>query len=253
MTAEIPPQPARTAAGLVPHTGVSWPRSGHHLLVRLLQAVLGEAFGYCQHYHTTAACCGRLPCTRPDIHLSKSHDFAADLPRDPGRRYLVQWRDFLPAVISDFELVVRAGGEDSRAAFLDYASHRFGAFAAFRARWVVWGAAQGQLVLRYEDLVADPDRALGRVLAGIVPGLEVPPARIAAALGTVDGERIERGRVERLAGAGVHAPRDVTAFRHYEPESFALLSRLRLARGQVAVAGPGADVLEMLRLQAGEG
>lgn len=257
MTKGVPPQPARIAAGLVPHMGVSWPRSGHHLLVRLLQAVLGEAFGYCQHYHTSAACCGRLPCTRPDIHLSKSHDFTGDLPRDPCRHHLVQWRDFLPSVVSDFELVVRGGGEDSRAAFLDHASHRFGAWAAFRARWVEWGEAQGQLVLRYEDLVADPGRALGRMLAALAPGMDVSPARIAAATARVDGERIERGCVERLTGAGVHAPRDVTAFRHYEPESFALLGRLRFAREEVSGAGRGADrredVLEMLRRQAGEG
>ncbi|MBW7920525.1 MAG: hypothetical protein H3C51_00295 [Rubellimicrobium sp.] len=252
--ADIPPQPARlsdTGTGLVRHTGASWPRSGHHLLVRLLQGYFGDRFGYCQHYHTSAACCGCLPCTRPDIHLSKSHDFTADLPRDPARRYLVQWRDFLPSVISDFELAVRAGGEDSRTAFLSHASHRFGAWQAFRARWVDWGLAQGQIVLRYEDLLADPQAALARVIAAFAPGDTPDPARIARIVARVDGERIERGRVTRLAGAGVHAPRDMRAFRHYDAATFALLTRLRLSRAQVA-AQAGTGVLDILRLQAGE-
>lgn len=249
----IPPQPARRPdPGLVPHIGVSWPRSGHHLAVRLLQAALGEGFGYCQHYHTSAACCGRLPCTRADIHLSKSHDFAADLPRDPGRRYLVQWRDFLPAVVSDFELVVRAGGEDSRAGFLHHASHRFGAWQAFRSRWVDWALARGQPVLRYEDLTADPKAALARLLAAFAPGRAHDPARLEAAVRCVDGERIERGAVTRLPGAGVHAARDIRAFRHYDAESFALLARLRLPRDAVLPrAGPAPDEMRILRLQAG--
>lgn len=260
----IPPQPARILdAGLVPHTGVSWPRSGHHLLVRLLQSVLGARFGYCQHYHTSAACCGQLPCRHPAVHLSKSHDFDGALPRDPGRRHLIQWRAFLPSVVSDFELVVRAGGEDSREAFLSHASHRFGAWLAFQRRWVLWGQEQGQLVLRYEELIADPGAALARVLKALAPGRVFDRAHVARALARVDGERIEQGRVTSLPGAGVHAPRDIRAFRHYDPATFALLARLRHPRESVLPPagngsgagsgdGPGAgtDVTRILHLQA---
>lgn len=259
----IPPQPARSPdggpdsgpdSGLVAHMGVSWPRSGHHLLVRLLQLLLGGDFGYCQHYHTSPACCGVLPCTRPDIHLSKSHDFACDLPRDPARRHLIQWRAFLPAAVSEFELVVRAGGEDSRAAFLNHASHRFGAWLEFRRRWVDWGAAHGQLVLSYEQLTATPEDALARALAAIAPGHRITPAQITRALARVDGERIEYGRVTRLHGAGLHPPRDITAFRHYDPADFALLARLRLPRAAVVPAGTAVpEVTRILALQAGDG
>jgi len=252
----VPPCPARcAAAGLMPHIGVSWPRSGHHLLVRLLQHALGPGFGYCQHYHTSAACCGRLPCLRGDIHLTKSHDFAGDLPQLQGRRYLVQHRAFLPSVISDFELVVRGGGEDSRSAFLRHASRRFGAFRTFRSRWVESDFARRQIVLCYEDLVADPEEALGRVLASLAPGPGPDPARIACAVREVDGERIERGAVQHLRGAGVHAPRDPRRFRHHDPELFALLARLRLTREDVLTKigtdGGMPDEAEIIRLQAG--
>lgn len=253
----VPPSPARgDGAGFVPHTGVSWPRSGHHLLVRLLQHVLGPAFGYCQHYHTSAACCGGLPCVRDDIHLTKSHDFTGDLQQLRGRRYLVQHRAFLPSVISDFELVVRGGGEDSSTAFLRHASERFGAYRAFRARWVESAFATGQVVLRYEDLVAAPEAALGHVLASLAPGQRHDPARIARAIREVDGERIERGAVHRLRGAGVHDPRDPRRFRHHDPALFALLTRLRLTREEALTkieAGAGGrtpDEAEIIRTQA---
>lgn len=253
----VPPCPGRGGgAGFVPHTGVSWPRSGHHLLVRLLQRALGPAFGYCQHYHTSAACCRRLPCVRDDIHLTKSHDFTGDLPQLRGQRYLVQHRAFLPSVISDFELVVRGGGEDSRTAFLRHASERFGAYRAFRARWIESTFASDQVVLRYEDLVAAPDEALGPVLASLAPGQRHDPARIARAIREVDGERIERGTVHHLRGAGVHDPRDPRRFRHHDPTLFALLARLSLTREEALTkigAGAGGrvpDEAEIIRIQA---
>ena len=55
-------------------TGVSWPRSGHHLLVRMLKLYFGETFGYCDFYGGIEGCCKTVPCTRTDsVHLTKSH------------------------------------------------------------------------------------------------------------------------------------------------------------------------------------
>ena len=95
--------------------GVSWPRSGHHLLVRLLTLYFGETFRYCDFYGGVDNCCKTAPCTRADIHLAKSHDFDLALPQIADRKYLIQYRDFVPSVVSNFELHVRNGAPDTRA------------------------------------------------------------------------------------------------------------------------------------------
>jgi len=54
--------------------GVSWPRSGHHLLQRLLQSYFPSLL-YCDFYGAETDCCKRIPCSRPKVGFSKSHDF----------------------------------------------------------------------------------------------------------------------------------------------------------------------------------
>jgi len=106
--------------------GVSIPRSGHHLLVRLLvdyfNEVLdeGEAspsgiFSYCEFYH----CCRNNPCpkfdsTRPGtVLLQKSHDeFLRQINKRyehpklvlESQRYLIQIRHPIDSLLSDYEL-----------------------------------------------------------------------------------------------------------------------------------------------------
>jgi hypothetical protein len=63
------PRPLRYVAG------VSWPRSGHHLLVRMLKSYFGKVFEYCEFYEPQQ-CCKQFPCARRGVvHFSKNHDF----------------------------------------------------------------------------------------------------------------------------------------------------------------------------------
>lgn len=220
----------RGGAGMGHFTGVSWPRSGHHMLVRLLQLYFGEQFGYCQFYGTNDTCCHNVPCTRPDIHLSKSHDFEFEVPQIEGRRYLIQYRDFTPSLVSNFELFVRKGGEDSRNSFIAFASSRFGRYQRFVEKWVQSPFARKQLVVRYEDMLADPEQEFARIVVEIDPARPVDRARIAAAVQQVDGESIETGTVKRVEAAGVHADRSIEDFRYYDPHLFELIRRFRRDR-----------------------
>ena len=62
--------------------GISWPRSGHHMLLRLLKLYFGPSFGYCSLYGDrpehpeVPQCCRCVPCTNAGkINFSKNHDF----------------------------------------------------------------------------------------------------------------------------------------------------------------------------------
>ncbi|MFP7572469.1 hypothetical protein [Marivita sp. S2033] len=233
--------------------GVSWPRSGHHLLARLLRLYFGEDFTYCAFYGQ-AECCGTAPCARAGrVRYSKNHDFDGRLPQVKGQRVLIQTRAFTPSVVSNFELFLREGGADDAASFARFASAQFTAWRGFQAKWVTSRYGQGQTVIAYEELIADPAAALARAL-GTFGEAQPDAGRMRAAIARVDGEEVAERRIRPRPGAGVHSPRDVTQFRHYDAGTFAHLDKLRLTRQEVNAVfrrhlGRDAAEANMLALQ----
>ena len=233
--------------------GVSWPRSGHHLLARLLRLYYGPTFTYCGVYGQ-ADCCGQAPCTRAgDIRYSKNHDFEGALPQDPSQRYLIQTRAFTPSVVSNFELYLREGGTDTADSFARFASAQFTAWRAFQDKWVTSDFAATQTVIPYEDLIRDPATALTFAL-GSFGDTQPATDRLRAAIAQVDGEEVVHRRIRPRPKAGVHTPRDVTQFRHYDARLFGYLDKLRLTRQEVnevfrRLLGRDASEANMLALQ----
>lgn len=223
-----------------PIIGVSWPRSGHHMLVRLLQLYFGPEFGYCDFYGGNPwvaeidVCCGQIPCARGErIWLTKNHDFELDLPQIEGQKYLIQYRDFAPSVISNFELFVRNGGADTALSFRKFASGEFTRYQGFTERWVTSAFGRAQLGLNYSTFLSDPHTELDRAVAYIRPDLPVDADRIARAIADVDGEEVKQGRVKPLHKSGVHPERALSDFRHYTPALENELTSLKLSRRAV--------------------
>jgi hypothetical protein len=212
--------------------GVSWPRSGHHLLARLLRLYYGATFTYCGFYGQPD-CCGQVPCARAGtIRYSKNHDFDSTLPQEASRRYLIQTRAFAPSVVSNFELYLREGGRDDAASFARFASAQFTAYRAFQDKWVTSAFARTQTVIPYEALIRDPATALAYALSSF-GDTNPDPDRLRAVIAQVDGEVVVERRITPRPGTGVHAPRDVTQFRHYDAHLFGYLDKLTLTRQEV--------------------
>jgi hypothetical protein len=212
--------------------GVSWPRSGHHLLARLLRLYCGANFTYCGFYGQ-ADCCGKAPCARAGpIRYSKNHDFDGSLMQDPSQRYLIQTRAFAPSVVSNFELYLRDGGRDDADSFARFASAQFTPYRAFQDKWVTSDFAKYQTVIPYEDLIRNPATALTYALSSFT---DTPPDpnRLRAVIAQVDGEEVAHRHIRPRPGTGVHAPRDVTQFRHYDATLFGYLDKLTLTRHEV--------------------
>ena len=158
-------------------------------------------------------------------------------------------------MVSNFELHVRNGAPDTRDSFCHFASTQFDAYHAFTRKWVHSDFAASQLVLLYDDLQSDPSSGLARAVSWIDPATDPDPDRIAAAVAQVDGEQIERGRVTRLERTGVHAARRIEEFRHYRPDLFTALARMRLTRDAVSavfeeVLGRTPEPRNMVNFQA---
>lgn len=216
-------------------TGVSWPRSGHHLLVRLLRLYFGERFVYCDFYGGIEGCCKSLPCTRADVHMSKSHDFDLALPQIEGRKYLVQYRDFIPSIVSNWELFLlgKTQTEDTAENFFKFASGEYTGYQRFVQKWVTSDFAKKHLIIHYEQITSYPQESLRAAAQWIAPDETPDDAAIAAAVTSVNGEKVEKWKVQPLEKSGVHASRSVEDFRHYDPTLFSLLERFTLRRDQV--------------------
>jgi len=234
--------------------GVSWPRSGHHLLARLLRLYYGATFTYCSFYGQSS-CCGQTPCARArEIRYSKNHDFDGALPQDARHRYLIQTRAFAPSVVSNFELYLREGGTDDVPSFTRFASTQFTAWRAFQDKWITSSFARTQTVIPYEALTRDPATALTYALNSF-GDIHPNPTRLRAAIARVDGEQVAHGHITPQPNTGVHSPRDVTQFRHYDAHLFGYLDKLTLTRQEVnrlfhRHLGRDAAAENMLALQA---
>ena len=108
--------------------GISFPRSGHHMLIRRLTEYFSiisssdvcirhhsrkssdintdkNSFVYCEFYNA----CQTSPCIDERCNFQKSHDFSLDLPIKNEQYYLVQIRNPIDAITSLFELSLKTG------------------------------------------------------------------------------------------------------------------------------------------------
>lgn len=210
------------------------------MLVRLLTLYFGEDFGYCNFYGAKPqvdgidVCCRQVPCMHSErVWLTKNHDFDLDLPQIPNQKYLIQYRDFAPSVVSNFELFVRNGGDDTQLAFRKFASGEFSRYLGFMQRWVMSDFTANQLRLNYSVFLSDPHAELARVVTFIKPDLPLDTGRIADAIANVDGEEIKQGQLQALPRSGVHPERALKDFRHFTPALEQELNDMRLTREEV--------------------
>jgi tetratricopeptide (TPR) repeat protein len=214
--------PARSAPGI--HIiGASIPRSGHHLLARLLEAALGDRFFYCEAYGDMG-CCRTVPCRfreRRQVSFQKSHDFKLDLPNAvPDALYLIQHRSPVPVAISAREYYIQeditglcgeiiASDRDEYAVWLG----RFGAYyVGFWERWLSEPPLPNSIRVEYDDLSAHPRDVLDRLFASF--GLRSDDHAIDDAVTRVVGRAGHFG--ERT-----YVPKPIETRRYYDPELLA--------------------------------
>ena len=201
--------------------GVSWPRSGHHLLVRLMSGYFGESFNYCEFYSENIDCCRKFPCERSrQVTFSKNHDFKREISTEEKTPYLVQYRDFFNSVTSEFELLVKRHGErcDNKAEFTKFSVNRSKHYKEFIEKWV--NKAQTDTVLRvpYDSLVMNTVETAKSCILHFSPGAQIDIEKLKTVVKTVDGEKVENQKIVALPNAGVHASRDHKTFRFYDKE-----------------------------------
>jgi len=205
---------------------VSLPRSGHHLFVRMLRLYFGPRFGYCEVYGPNAKprCCGQFPCARPGrISTSKNHDFGLKSVLPDDVPVIVQIRQPLQALVSEFELHVANGNPDTAEEFEGFATHRVDRFRKFFAKWVE-APIERRVVIWYEDLCNDAVDTFARA-AALFGETSIDRPRAVQAFASLPQVTVADGRVNVVTGTGIREGRDVTAFRFYDRGMFEALAQ----------------------------
>ncbi len=178
---------------------VSFPRSGHHLLVDCIRDVVGPELRYCESYGH----CRRVPCPSPSTNWQKTHDFGLAVPIDGTHRYIVQYRHPIDSIASwyrwELERGIRAEWNgtmatrilrrvpgwpalavtvrpDTPARWGSFARDKLQFWRRFVDKWLLSTSDVDLLALPYDQLVSQPRVELGRVLGFVAPGLDVDSA-----------------------------------------------------------------------------
>lgn len=219
--------------------GVSWPRSGHHVLVRILNDYFGERFGYCEYYEPSD-CCKSVPCERAGtITLSKNHDRESDLPISDGGRYLIQYREFCPSVVSDFELYVRNTGKDSAKSFRRFAEKRIEKYLRFMARWATAEGTNADFIrISYEQMTKFPAETIGPVVGMFAPNEPLDRGRLVSSIESAERITVKHGIERPEVELGVYAGRKISAFRYFDEDYFNKLDELTRSSYEEMAAVP---------------
>jgi hypothetical protein len=136
---------------------ITFPRSGHHLLVRGILTALPEYAVYSEVYkspHNMDNC--------EFVNLQKTHDFDLDEPINPDLQYIVQIRGFELAVESWHKLLVR--NESYSGSFEDFRKEKTEYYDRFMEKWVNNPTFTNRLIIPYHELVADKKNTLINVI-----------------------------------------------------------------------------------------
>lgn len=235
--------------------GISWPRSGHELLARMLGAYFGEDFGYCKGIRQED-CCKSFPCTRSGhINFGKNHDWKFETPQIAEIKYLIQYRKFVPSVVSNFDLHVRNGEDrDTPLEFRKYVSEQWTRHQKFLEKWVNSKFAHTQLVIDYDDLTSEPIGVMKKAIIWFDPAAAPDKEKIKNIVSSVAQLKRDQKVWDAKIGEGVKNTRNVKDFRYYDKELFELLENLALSRPEVVSAykdirGCRPEEQEILKLQ----
>jgi hypothetical protein len=139
--------------------------------------------------------------------------------------HFIQYRAFLPSVVSAFELFVEQGQPDTFESFEKFASKEARMYNKFLAKWV-FGAKRPRerLVLRYEDLTSERSMYfVSNIIRFFATSHRVDHDRLLQICASMRKEYVENGKRGSIQEFGISATRSIEEFRFYDKALFTKL------------------------------
>jgi hypothetical protein len=157
---------------------VTFPRSGHGVLAKLLKAYFQDKFRYCEYYR----CCHRIPCVHPETNFQKIHDFQLKVENNPSNFYIVQYRHPLESITSLYRKSLERGWydikEDTKEEWIRFFKREIIFWKKFINKWVINNHNPNTYYLRYNELIAQTAIKLKEVIVFINPEITIELSRI---------------------------------------------------------------------------
>jgi len=137
---------------------VTFPRSGHHLVVDILQKYYGEEMRYCEMYSH----CSRVWCTDSSTTHQKTHDFGLDVPTDLDVRYIIQIRNAEDAIASWYKSAIIANWTNQN--WKSFLENGLSFRKRFLDKWIYGPTGHSITIVTYENLIADPLKEIKSII-----------------------------------------------------------------------------------------
>ncbi len=166
---------------------ITYPRSGHHLLVNALLRYFSENLRYpevkdstrctnvfqagklyyCEYYDH----CRQHPCTDDRANFLKNHDFNLDLICNI-KKQIIQIRNPIESIVSYYKYHY---GPDitTKDDWLAFASEKAEYWKQFVNKWVVSNCRENLITVNYSELIASPVNILRKVISFLDPSCNV--------------------------------------------------------------------------------
>jgi hypothetical protein len=190
--------------------------------VNILKAYFARNFSYCEFYRPLF-CCKQSPCARAKrIKFSKNHDFGLVTPIRSDVPYLIQYRSFLPSIVSAYEVFVKNGQEDSNEAFRLFALDNAEKYVAFIEKWISGpNAPNDRLIVQYEVLTSNTTiECLKRVISFFQPESEINEVMLIEIARTIKKVTVDAGKARTYPRFGIRDTRHIEDFRFFDANFF---------------------------------
>jgi hypothetical protein len=179
---------------------VSFPRSGHHLLINILlkyfssnvnypltsgentdrdcnRTLIAGKLVYCEYYNH----CNTMPCIDKNTNFIKNHDFSLNLDILPDYYYIILYRKPIEAIISLYEFTLKDSNKNSffgnnvgqtKKDWENFSKEAIYFFKSFIKKWMINNKNRynGRLLfVTYEDLINNPKLVMNQVIKFIEP------------------------------------------------------------------------------------
>lgn len=129
--------------------GVSFPRSGHEIVWHAMRK-----------YFQQPMCDYGSVLDRPEYIWARNHDFDGDLPKIPSLHYVIQYRNPVRSITSNYHLHARNTQKDSEAHWHNFMNRQIVAWKDFAQKWLIENGLEQVMMIPYERLVHRPHETL---------------------------------------------------------------------------------------------